>query len=427
MRTDRDAVTFVVGEERSIAEILRAEDVRPLFQSVIGCGAVEVRLDLADGVPLCVESSASYSGRGVERSTPLMLEGEEVGRLVMVGSGGDDHLDGLFSILETAVNVVLRNNMKRLLTTEMHTAVVTRSHDELLRVNEELARSEQKYRRLSEELELRVRERTRELEEAHLRLLQQEKLASVGVLAAGIAHEINNPMGFIISNLQTLSKYLDRLFTLVDALRPPGGTEGDERFSRLCRELKLDFIRGDAPQLIRQSLDGGERVKRIVLSLKAFSHIDEAVPAEFSPAAEIDHALEVAATMIPADTVITRSYEPVPMLRGNGAAFSQAMLALVQNACDAVPRGLHIHLGVRSVGGNVEITCSDNGDGIPDAILPRIFEPFFTTKPVGKGSGLGLSLVHQTVSSLGGSIEAGRSPDGGALFTIRIPSREGDA
>jgi len=425
MNRHRESVSFVVGEEKSIADILRAEDIRPLFRGAIEGGVQEVRLDLTDGIPLCVESDPAFKGGGEERSTPLFLEGEEVGRLVITCRAGDDRLDAFFAILSHAVHVILTNNLKRLLTTQTHTSVVTRSYEDLLQKNVELTRSEEKYRKLSEELDLRVKERTQELEEAHLRLLQQEKLASVGVLAAGIAHEINNPMGFILSNIRTLSRYLERLLSLVDALIPLADPTRRGEVDRLCRETKLGFIRTDAPNLIDQSLQGGERVTAIVRSLKGFSHIDELESREFSPTQEIDRALEVGASLFPPEAVVEKQYEPVPTLRGDGAAFSQAILAMIQNACQAVPVGLRLAIQVRRVEGGVEIVIEDNGPGVPRELRRRVFDPFFTTRPVGMGSGLGLTLVHRTVSAMGGEIGVEDAPSGGALFRIRIPCNQG--
>ncbi|GAB4301965.1 MAG: hypothetical protein Fur0034_16350 [Desulfuromonadia bacterium] len=420
MRQNRESVTFVVGEERSVADILRAEDIRPLFRGAIESGIREVRLELSDGIPLCVESHPLFKGVGVERVAPLFLEGEEVGRLVVTGREDDDRLDGFFTILNHVVNVILRNNHKRLLTTQMHTSVVTRSYDELLRKHDELARSEEKYRKLSAELDQRVKDRTRELEEAHLRLLQQEKLASVGVLAAGIAHEINNPMGFIISNIRTLSRYLDRLLTLIDTLARLVDPERQGDLDRFCREMKIEFIRRDAVELIDQSLQGGDRITAIVRALKGFSHVDELESRVFSVAQEIDRALEVAAALLPPDTVLEKRFEPVPDLRGDGGAFSHAILAMIQNACQTVPSGLRLTIHVRRLGGVVEILVGDNGPGVPPELRQRIFDPFFTTRPVGKGRGLGLSLVHRTVTSLGGEIQVDDNRPTGALFRIRI-------
>jgi signal transduction histidine kinase len=421
-----EQVTYVVGEERGVLEILRVADIRPLLRGAVRAGVSEALL-LVDGETICAEAAAgTVPGAQREVSAPLRLEGEIVGLLVVRGDHDNAAIEGIASMLASAMDVILANNLKRMLTTEMHTSVVTQSYDELVAKNQELATSEAKYRELATSLDQQVRQRTNELEIAHARLLQQEKMASVGQLAAGVAHEINNPLGFITSNLGTLQRYTERLLAMLDWYADVSAAGGSlERLrsgaEAKARELKISLIRADLPELLGQSIAGAERVKKIVADLKGYSHIDEMNGRDFDLNGELERSLVVLANQLPVDLQVVRNLVAVPRVRGNGALFSQALTNIIQNACQAKSHGLRLSFTSRMAQGMVELTIADNGPGIPLANRSRIFEPFFTTKAVGSGTGMGLAVVYDFVSSIGGSITVDDAPDGGAAFLLRLP------
>jgi signal transduction histidine kinase len=337
----------------------------------------------------------------------------------------DQSLDGIAAMLASAIDVVLANNLKRMLTTEMHTTVVTQTYDELLVKNQELSASETRYRALAENLEQLVQQRTAELEVAHAKLLQQEKMASVGQLAAGVAHEINNPLGFITSNLVTLQKYVHRFLTMIDWY--DAGLAAGASLDRLrdgaaskAQELKLAMVRADVADLLNQSIAGAERVTRIVADLKGYSHVDETSSRDFDLNSELERALSVLTHQLPADVQVERQLIAIPRVLGNGALFCQVLTNLIQNACQARSQGLRLEFATRLRDGMVELTVADNGPGIPLAIRDRVFEPFFTTKAVGSGTGMGLAVVYDIITAVGGNISITDSQSGGTCFVLQL-------
>jgi signal transduction histidine kinase len=314
-----------------------------------------------------------------------------------------------------------------MLTTEMHTKVVNQSYEELLEINKQLSASEKKYRELAGTLEKKVEERTAELKLALARLLQQEKMASIGHLAAGIAHEINNPVGFINSNLNTFRKYIRSLTETIGfyrkALResaPDGALL--KQSEELSRKLKIDFILDDINGLTLQSLEGSERIKKIVADLKGFSHIDESGNREVDINAELDKTISVLShEIVGRGATITRDYGRVPGYFCNPGLACQAFLNILLNALQSKDREPAITVKTAQEGNNIVISITDNGQGIPSEIQGRIFDPFFTTKDVGKGMGMGLTVAYDIVTAHGGGIEVRSETGQGSTFIISLP------
>jgi hypothetical protein len=319
---------------------------------------------------------------------------------------------------------------KRMLPTETHTEVVNRSYEELRETNRSLSASEQRYRELAETLEIKVRERTEELSRAMAQLVQQEKMASVGQLAAGVAHEINNPLAFVTSNLQTLKKYTERFIDIIvryQRVFEQGGVAQQDRDDlRKHREsLRVDAISADAGDLLRQTLAGTERVRKIVADLKGFSHIDEGGEAPADLNREIDRTLSVMTHEIPAGAAIVREFSPLPVIPCRPGAFNQLFLGLLRNAFQARQKGLRVTIRTGVSGDRIRIAFADNGPGVPADLRTRIFEPFFTTRDVGKGKGLGLAVANDIVTAHGGTIDVEDTPKGGATFVLHVPIRRG--
>lgn len=421
-----DALTYVVGEEKGIRELLLDGEVLPLLEGMLAAGATSAAIIDRDDEELWIVRDPAQLGNEVV-CLPIRLEGEPVGALRICGPDeAAPPLVQMARMLGIAIDTLLRNNLKRVLTTEIHTAVVNTSFDELVEINRQLTESETRYRQLAESLEQKVKERSAELKKALVHLLQQEKMAAVGQLAAGIAHEINNPLGFVTSNLHTLQKYVSRLITVVEYQKTLFGVRMDDEAKtqhadHKWQELKINSILTDVGDLLHESLNGAERVTRIVADLKGFSHVDEigSVPVDIN--AELERTLSVLTHELGPGATIVRDFQPLPPFSCEPAILGQVFLNIIMNAIQARPSGLELILETAWDGERIRISIADNGPGIPHDVRAKIFEPFFTTRQVGSGTGMGLAVVYDSVLKLGGMVAVTDSAAGGADFIITIP------
>jgi two-component system, NtrC family, sensor kinase len=268
-----------------------------------------------------------------------------------------------------------------------------------------------------------------ELKDTHLQLLQQEKMASIGQLAAGVAHEINNPMGFISSNLGTMGKYLDRLTAFIE-LQSAGVDKAapeslKKELAEARRRCKLDYILNDSRNLLAESLDGAERVRTIVQNLKSFSRVDETSASWVDLNQCLESTIAIAWNELKYKITLRRDFGELPAVKCLPQQLNQVFLNLLVNAAHAIRTQGEIAVGTRREGEQVVIVIHDTGSGIPAEIMSRIFEPFFTTKEVGKGTGLGLSISYDIIKKHHGTIEVESTPLTGTTFTIKLPI-EGD-
>lgn len=259
------------------------------------------------------------------------------------------------------------------------------------------------------------------LETANSQLLQSEKLAAIGQLAAGVAHEINNPIGFVFSNLKTLGTYVRDLLRIADAIENVGGLD---ELRQLKASLDYAYIRGDAEALLAESEDGIDRVKKIISALKDFSHIEED---EFRLAdlhRGLDTTLKVVNNELKYKAEVIKEYGDLPEVECIPSQINQVVMNLLVNAAHAIDEFGRITLRTTCDEEQVRIDIEDTGQGIEPKVLNRIFEPFFTTKPVGKGTGLGLALSYSIVQKHHGSIEVASELGKGTRFSIRLPVRQ---
>ncbi len=265
-----------------------------------------------------------------------------------------------------------------------------------------------------------------ELKEAQLQIFQQEKMASIGQLAAGVAHEINNPMGFISSNLGTLNKYIDRLAEFIGAADQSmiacAGSDVADKLKEVRKRLKVDYVIDDSRQLIAESQDGAGRVRRIVQDLKSFSRVDQAECALINLNEALETTINIAWNEIKYVATLNREFGDIPQIKCFPQQLNQVFLNLLVNAAHAIGENQgSITVRTWSEAENVLVSVSDSGCGIPDEIQKRIFEPFFTTKEVGKGTGLGLSISYDIIRKHGGEITVESEVGRGTSFIVRLP------
>lgn len=267
----------------------------------------------------------------------------------------------------------------------------------------------------------------KQLEQAKSQLLQSEKMAAIGLLAAGVAHEINNPVGYVNSNLGTLEKYLADIFgtidkyeaaaTLLDANNPLV-----EDLQQYKSKIDLNYIREDTKSLISESHQGLERVKKIVLDLKEFSHADTEDQWVWADVHQgLDSTLNVVWNELKYKCEVIKEYGILPKIYHLPSQLNQVFMNLLVNAAQAIEIRGKITLRTGQEGDKIWIEVSDTGKGIPAANFPHLFDPFFTTKPVGKGTGLGLSVSYKIIEKHHGKIEVQSEVGKGSTFRVWLP------
>ncbi len=316
---------------------------------------------------------------------------------------------------------------------------------EVMQSNQALAREHEALRELNEQLEQRVRQRTasleganqqlknnnlelkqlnQKLESAQSQLLQSEKMASVGQLAAGVAHEINNPIGFVNSNLSTLEKYIAGMSSVLAAYAQTEAGIGAAAFAGVAdvkRKVDLAFLLEDIPNLLKESQDGLTRVKRIIQDLRDFSHVDESTWQLANLESCMDSTINVASNEIKYKAEVKKIYAGLPEVECMPSQINQVFLNLLVNAAQAIETKGVITIRTGTQNNEVWIEVEDTGKGISPENLQKIFDPFFTTKPVGKGTGLGLSVSFGIVNKHGGRIEVRSVVGKGTAMRVCLP------
>ena len=264
------------------------------------------------------------------------------------------------------------------------------------------------------------------LEQTQNQLVQSEKLASIGQLAAGVAHEINNPIGYVSSNLYTLQQYTAQLLAALEqlsALDPARVTPED--LAQVRRRFDVDALTSDLPQLLAESREGLSRVAKIVRDLKDFSRIDLSeswVRADLHRG--LDSTLNIVANELKFKAQIVKEYGEIPLIECLPAELNQVFMNVLMNAGQAIRERGRIVVRTGQSGDQVWVSVQDDGQGIPPEILPRIFDPFFTTKPVGSGTGLGLSISYGIVLKHHGSFQVDSMPGRGTTMLIKLPVQQ---
>jgi len=269
-----------------------------------------------------------------------------------------------------------------------------------------------------------------QLQQAQNQLLQSEKMAAIGNLAAGVAHEINNPIGYVNSNLGTLGKYLDNIFAVLNKYEAAETLLDQDHplldeLRQLKKKIKIGYIREDTKALLAESHHGLERVKKIVLDLKNFSRADTQEQwAQADLNKGMDATLNVVWNELKYKCEVVKEYGTLPEIYCLPSQLDQVFLNLLVNAAQAIEVRGKITIRTGQEGDRVWVEVSDTGKGMPKDVIPRIFDPFFTTKPVGQGTGLGLSVSYRIVEKHHGEFEVHSEVGKGSTFRVWLPVQQ---
>lgn len=303
---------------------------------------------------------------------------------------------------------------------------------EVLKENETLVKEQNTL------LEKKVKMRTDELESAlrnlqntQSQLVNQEKMASLGQLTAGIAHEINNPINFVSSNIMPLKRDIKDIMEVIDFYRNTGLKEFTEESKKeakdLEEDLELDYVLDEVDQLLKGMEDGARRTVEIVKGLRLFSRVDEQDVKKVDLHDGINSTIILLNSSIPGKIRIVREFNELPMVECLAGKINQVFMNIINNAVHALSDHMeeikdpHITIRTKSKVDFVTVEIEDNGPGMPDTVKERIFEPFFTTKAVGKGTGLGLSIVYSIIENHKGTLEVKTTQGEGTTFIITLP------
>src|SRR5215467_2079685 len=267
-----------------------------------------------------------------------------------------------------------------------------------------------------------LRSAYRDLQATQLQLVQREKMASVGQLVAGVAHELNNPIGFISSNVATLADFVQRLRGMLETYQAAPLAETDHaRVEARRRELKIDYALKYLDPMISGIREGAERTRKIVGDLRVFTRTSDDVWQPVDLHEELDSSLTLLNHLLKDRITVVRKYGSLAPMECVRSEIDQVFLNVLANAAQAITGPGTITVETRQDGAMAVVEIADTGSGIAPAALARIFDPFFTTKTVGEGTGLGLSISYEIITKHGGEIRAQNLPAGGALFALRLP------
>lgn len=326
-------------------------------------------------------------------------------------------------------NRILQKKLER---SEANRIALEESNDKkeflLKKVITELEESKQILEQRSQDLEQALQN----LQAMQAQLVESEKMSALGVMVAGVAHEINNPISFIYGNLTHVAEYAEDLFNLLESYQEYCPNPTPELQAEI-EATEVDFIKEDFPKLLNSMTVGAERIKKIILSLRNFSRLDEAEIKDVDIHDGLDSTLMILQNQFKAQSnhpeiQIIKEYGNLPRVECYAGPLNQVFMNIIINAIDALEKSLNpqIKISTETQGNLVLIKIADNGMGITQEVHKKIFNPFFTTKPVGKGTGLGLSTSYQIiVDKHGGKLECHSTPGLGTEFVITLPQKYG--
>jgi len=394
--------------ELGLVELLGGVNKNKLFDSLSNLLGMPFCICTSKGEPVIGSREANMKFR-----LPLRAEMETVGYL----ETPTEQVDKTRSAV-TLIELLLHSGARYLMASTLHLHAVKEDYEKLQKQHLALMESEARYKDLAENLEQRVSEQVKTIESTQLQLYQAEKMASVGQLAAGVAHEINNPIGFIQSNLVTAQSYVNDFAGLAKQVET--GVEVDTMQAYL-KEKDIEFVLEDFQGLLNECIDGARRVSVIVKDLKGFSNVDRSEEEIIDLNEVIQGVCNISVREITKHAELKLNLANLPMTRCKPAHLGQVFLNMLLNAGKAIKEKGEITVNSSLEGDRIRICISDTGSGISEENLKRIFDPFFTTADVGGGTGLGLSVSRDIIKAHGGEIEVESTPEQGTSFSIILP------
>jgi signal transduction histidine kinase len=454
-RRDRALAALIGGSKALLENKAFSESARSIFKrclALVGATAGYVGLlngDIMEANLVCFDSgdSACY----VQRSQPMPIKGlhaeafarnKPVYHNDFMNSDGAGHIPDGHMVLKNVMfaPLVLDGKAVGLLAMANKPADFDENDAKLAAGFGHLAAialQKSRYAQIAEERAEKLEKTVLDLETTQAQLIQSEKMASLGQLAAGVAHEINNPTGFISSNLKTLLDYqtdLMRLLEQYQALKEAVKGGPDEtpvnaaadmiaRIEDFEREIDIDYLRHDIDDLIGECREGTDRIKKIVDDLKHFAHPGEDKIQDTDVNRELEATLNVVNNELKYKAKIIKELNPLPLISANPQQLNQVFVNILVNAAQAIETSGEIRVESQMVGGYVQIRISDTGCGIAKEHIDKIFDLFFTTKEVGKGTGLGMHIAYNIIKKHLGDIRVKSHVGQGTTFIISLPAR----
>ncbi len=401
------SITF--DREIPLDDLLNAVNKTKLAKVLAGILKDSFRIINLQNKCLLGDDSDNY-----ETSRAIILELEDIGYL-QTNSTDPASLTAAIDCIVLQITFA----QKYLMASALHIEAVQEDYNKLCKEHEQLLASEANYKNLCEHLDEKVKEQVATIEQSQLKMFESEKMAAIGHLAAGVAHEINNPIGFIKSNLNSAKSYLADLMKLGKLIEEKQGVDA---IASYCEDIDLTFILEDFTELLDESIDGSDRVTSIVSDLKLFSSVDSNAEETIDISGYIRSTCNVAQTALDKPVSIELKESQLPNLRCRPGYIGQVLLALIMNAADAYDDEGKVVVHTAFEDNRVHISIEDYGKGIPQEIINKVFDPFFTTKEVGKGKGLGLTACKDIIHSHQGEIRIQSEPGKGTKVSFWLPA-----
>lgn len=404
--------TSSFDHEFTLEQLLRGVNTKKLLLTLSSMLNSTVHILNVNNERLFSSDLSPYDETRPINKTPITGELEPIGFLEAQSS------TELLQSSTQLIQLILYSNSRYLMASDIHLITQKDDYEELQRRHTALELSEKNYKTLAESLDLRVKQQVKTIEAAQIKLYESEKLASVGRLAAGVAHEINNPIGFIRSNLTSAQPYVKSLSKLDDAFKAGASIS---YLQQVWKEESLEFMQEDLSDILTESIEGVDRVASIVKDLKSFSRVSDADEENADINEIIRQTCRVTQSQFHDQLEVILELGELPLVFCHPAELGQAFLNLLLNAIDAThDKGkVRVRTLVREAQACIEIR--DTGCGISESSLTKIFDPFFTTKDVGQGIGLGLTVCLNIIKSHKGSLTVISKPEKGTLMTVLLP------